>query len=336
MRDDLFGGGLFGDLPVHPSIERAARQQAVKQEDYPGNVLEPMSDSPGRVPSLYFISFGSGSSGNCSYVGTGTEGVLIDAGVDHKFVEETLERNGIGMSAVNGVLVTHDHGDHTRYIYSLVRRHGHIRVYCTPRCFNGIMRRHNVSRRLKDYHTPIYKEFPFKLAGLEVTAFDVSHDGSDNAGFFISKGGDGSALTFAIATDLGCVTERVDFYMRKARFVVIESNYDAHMLDVGPYPTYLKARIAAPNGHLDNAEAARFISSIVSSDLTHVFLCHLSHDNNTPQLALDTMRKALSDVGIDRVGEARETVTDRECRLQLVALPRHESSPLYYLKASLV
>lgn len=329
LRDDLFTGSLFDDIPVHPSIEREARRHAEATREA---LLEPMDGPAGWRPGVMFISFGSGSSGNSSYIGTGREGIIIDAGVDNKFVVQTLADNGIDMKAVKGIIVTHDHGDHIRYIYSLVSRYPHIGVYCTPRCFNGIMRRHNVSRRLKDYHRPIYKEHPFTLAGFEVTAFDVSHDGSDNAGFFISGAGDSTdGVRFAIATDLGCITPRVDHYMRQARFIVIESNYDARMLANGPYPTYLKARIAAPNGHLDNMESARFVSSIVSPGLSHIFLCHLSHDNNTPAIALEAMRRALAAVGIDRVGEARESAADRQCALQLVALPRHEASPLYYL-----
>lgn len=334
LREDLFTGSLFDDIPVHPSIERAVRSASINAgSSAPAaetDILEPMSPVKGR-PFLRFISFGSGSSGNSSYIGTAESGVIIDAGVDYRHVVESLTGNGIPMTAVKGVLVTHDHGDHIRYVYSLVRNYPHIGVYCTPRCFNGIMRRHNISRRLKDYHRPIYKEFPFKLAGLEITAFDVSHDGSDNAGFFITSGSGSDMLRFAIATDLGCITPRVDYYMRQARFVVIESNYDERMLANGPYPTHLKARIAAPNGHLDNREAARFIASIINPELTHLFLCHLSHDNNTPEVALTTMKSSLASVGITRVGSACETPDDRECPVQLVALPRHDSSPLYYL-----
>lgn len=334
-KDDfkLFAGTLFDtELPVHPSISKAAeRFRASHDGDEEDGIMEPIrTEKGGNRKPMRFISFGSGSSGNSSYVGDDKEGVIIDAGVDYKHVIDTMESRGIDMDAVKGILITHDHGDHIRYVYTLVRRYPHIGVYCTPRCFNGIMRRHNISRRLKDFHRPIYKEFPFKLAGMEITAFDVSHDGTDNAGFYITRGEDG-AQRFAIATDLGCITPRVDYYMRKARFVVLESNYDAHMLQFGPYPDYLKARIKAANGHLDNVETARFLSEIWTPELTHIFLCHLSHDNNNAEIALSAVRQALANVGIDRTGEANGTEEDRQCSVQLVALPRHEASPVYYL-----
>ncbi len=176
-----------------------------------------------------------------------------------------------------------------------------------------------MSRRLKDYHQPIYKEFPFRIGPFEITAFEVSHDGTDNAGFFISSGN----LKFAVATDLGCISERVDHYMRQANFIVIESNYDETMLREGPYPSYLKARIAAPNGHLDNKETARYLAEIRTPELKNIFLCHLSRDNNTPSLALTTVAQAL---GITP-GEPHIPGT-----LRLEVLPRFDASPLYILR----
>ncbi|MCH5245992.1 MAG: MBL fold metallo-hydrolase [Muribaculaceae bacterium] len=331
---NLFTGSLFDDeIPVHPSIVEAVEKEREKEsrEDV-AEILEPMDDRVAvKRDSLRFISFGSGSSGNCSYIGDSRAGVLIDAGVDYKNVIELMKSKGLSMEAVKGILITHDHGDHIRYVYALVRRYPHIGVYCTPRCFNGIMRRHNVSRRLKDYHIPIYKEFPFSLAGMEITAFDVSHDGTDNAGFYLTRGADGGQR-FTIATDLGCITPRVDYYMRRARWIIIESNYDARMLQTGPYPDYLKARIKAANGHLDNVDTARFLAEIWTPQLTHVFLCHLSQDNNTPDIAVDEVKRSLANIGIDRTGLARETAEDRACKLQLVALPRVDVSPIYFLE----
>ncbi|MCH5346998.1 MAG: MBL fold metallo-hydrolase [Muribaculaceae bacterium] len=328
---NLFTGSLFdAALPVHPSIERAAEAARREREQRLTSELSEPMDNRGAVAPLRFVSFGSGSSGNSSYIGTRSAGVIIDAGVDLPHVVEGMEANGMTMDAVKGILITHDHGDHVRYVYTLARRYPHIGVYCTPRCFNGIMRRHNISRRLKDFHHPIYKEHPFNIAGLEITAFDVSHDGTDNAGFYITRAADGTR--FAIATDLGCITDRVEHYMRLARFVVLESNYDSHMLDIGPYPDYLKARIRAACGHLDNVVTADFLRRIWSPEMTHVFLCHLSHDNNTPEIALATVGKALADIGIDCTGEIRPAGGDGRPALCLVALPRHEASPLYFLR----
>lgn len=279
--------------------------------------------------TLNFISFGSGSSGNCAYIGDSKSGFLIDAGVDPEHVWDTLRRHCIGPEKVRGICLTHDHSDHVRYVYALVRKNPHIGIYCTPKVLNGMLRRHSLSRRIRDYHRPIYKEFPFNLGNFEITAFEVSHDGSDNAGYFITHGDH----TFAIATDLGCITDRVDHYMRQARYIMIESNYDARMLANGPYPIHLRGRIAAPNGHMDNLATAAFLTEIYTPQLTHVFLCHLSKDNNTPETALRVNREALTAMGItvvDRPVVPGADGTERVVRL--VALPRYEASPMYSLR----
>lgn len=284
---------------------------------------------PVRRDTISFISFGSGSSGNCSYIGDSSCGFLIDAGVDPKQVWGTLAHHCIRPEAVRGICLTHDHSDHVRYVYSLVRKNPHIAIYCTPKVLNGMLRRHSLSRRIKDYHRPIYKEFPFTIGNFEITAFEVSHDGSDNAGFFITHGDH----TFAIATDLGHVTDRVDHYMRRARYVMIESNYDATMLANGPYPIHLRGRIAAPNGHMDNCDTARFLRELYTPMLTHVFLCHLSKDNNTPATALRASAEALAEAGANVVDRPIVPGADgaMPC-VRLVTLPRYDASPMYVLR----
>ena len=277
---------------------------------------------------LLFISFGSGSSGNCSYVGSRRQGVLIDAGVDPDRIRQAMEANGLSMDCIKGICLTHDHGDHVRYVYSLVRRRQDVGIYCTPKTLNGMLRRHSLSRRIKDFHRPIYKEFPFKVAGLELTAFEVSHDGTDNSGYFITMGD----RRFVIATDLGSITDRVEYYMRQARFIVIESNYDAEMLRIGPYPMYLKSRIAAGNGHLDNAVTAEFLSRIYTPELKNVFLCHLSQENNTPEAARQTVSEALLAAGVPSIGDGSGAIEMRDRALQLYVLPRMTSSLLFALR----
>ena len=275
---------------------------------------------------IYFMSFGSGSSGNCSYIGDRRSGFLIDAGVDAKKVEDTLLTHGISMDKVKGILITHDHGDHVRYVYSLLRNHRHLLVYCTPKALNGMLRRHSLSRRVKDYHRAIYKEFEFKIGNFVITPFEVLHDGTDNCGFYITNG----SSSIGVATDLGCISPRVDHYMSQANFLMIESNYDLQMLRNGRYPDYLKARIEQENGHLDNNVSAQFVASRLRPELTHVFLCHLSHDNNTPELALEAHRCAYREANREiRIGDGtQENLTD----IQLIALPRFDATPLYVLR----
>ena len=336
MTDELMGRygrePLSDDAlpPVNDFIVNvaAARKEKSEAAGAGAESVELDRDSLRPVDSIVFMSFGSGSSGNCSYVGDSEGGFLIDAGVEMDTVRDGLKANGLSFHKIKGICLTHDHSDHVRFVYSIVRKYPHIGVYCTPKTLSGLLRRHSISRRIKDYHRPIYKEFAFELGAFRITAFDVSHDGTDNSGYFIEHG----EHTFAVATDLGCITPRVDHYMRLARYIMIEANYDAEMLRNGPYPMFLKARIERPTGHLDNKETARFLSEIANPRLSHVFLCHLSKDNNTPEKALAAVREALLNSGVASIGDGTSSIESRRAAIQLVALPRYDASPLYGLR----
>lgn len=312
------------EFEVKPAVKPVSQKRQEDKEDV--GVFGAVETAP-TLPTLRFISFGSGSSGNCSYVGTESGGVLIDAGVDYENVFDTLRANGVTPNMVKGVCLTHDHSDHIRYAYGIARKYNHIRIYCTNRALNGILKRHNVSRRIKEYHQPIFKEIPFKLGELTITAFEVPHDGLDNSGFFVEYGGN----KFAIATDLGEVTDRARHYMTQAHFLMIEANYDLEMLENGTYPEYLKNRIKLSTGHLDNTDTAKFISEMYTKNLKNVFLCHLSNDNNTPEKAVSAVKLALEEKGVT-VGEAKGTLEDRDKDIQLMALPRYDSSAWFVLR----
>lgn len=276
---------------------------------------------------LYYMSFGSGSSGNSCYIGTKEGGVIIDAGVKADEIEAKIKANGIDIKKIYGVLLTHDHSDHVKYAYTLVRNNRHMKVYCTNRVLNSLLRRHDISKRIKDYHVAIFKEIPFKAGELEITAFEVPHDGIDNMGFSINF----QDRNFVLATDMGEVMPRAYHYMSLADYLVIEANYDLRMLMQGKYPEFLKARIQTPIGHMDNEATARFIKEIYTPRLKHIFLCHLSRENNMPEKALEKVRAALEERGV-KVGGGMETLEDRASDVQLMALPRYESSRLFVFR----
>jgi phosphoribosyl 1,2-cyclic phosphodiesterase len=330
--------GLFDKMPGERDVASGELQVAISGGEMPSSVPPPpLSESPlgelarpNSVSRLKFISFGSGSSGNCAYIGDDRFGVLIDAGVDYAHVMGELRRQGISMDKVRGIILTHDHGDHTRYAYNILRNNRHMALYATPRAFNGMLRRHSISRRIKDYHHPVYKEIAFNVGDFVITPFEVMHDGTDNVGFLISAGG--GAFRFVVVTDLGVVSERAHFYMSQATALMLESNYDAAMLRDGHYPEYLKARIAAETGHLDNADAADWLRENYTPQLRHVFLCHLSNDNNTPEIAVAASRQALLDAGAASVGDGSLSLDSRQAPVQLVALPRFDPSPMYIIR----
>lgn len=326
--------GLFDDL-FKEDVEKNAREYEETIVAKGGENISEHTESYG-LPALQgeppeklrFISFGSGSSGNSAFLGNESGGFLIDAGVDEKKIETDLGRNGISMRDVTGIVITHDHHDHVSHLYKILRNNRHMAVFCTPRTLNGILRRHGLSSRIKDYHHPIYKEIPFKVRDFEVTAFEVSHDGTDNVGYYIQY----KHHRFVVATDLGFIGERPDHYMSLATALMVESDYDEVMLRTGRYAEYLKTRIAAERGHLSNSQVADFLAEKWTPGLKNVFLCHLSKDNNTPAKAALAAREAILGAGALNVGDASEDLFNREAPVQLYVLPRYDASPLFIIR----
>lgn len=319
----------FEGLSRLPFEEWELEEQPMERRSVYDKIEVPVKQTASTASDglLYYISFGSGSSGNSCYIGTTNGGVIIDAGIRADDLEAKLKANGIDIKKVYGVLLTHDHSDHTRYAYNLVRNNRHMKVFCTNRVLTALLRNHDISKRIKDYHQAIFKEIPFKINDLEITAFEVPHDSNDNMGFFINFG----AKNFVLATDMGEIWPRARHYISQADYLVIESNYDLRMLINGRYPQFLKARIQTSRGHMDNEATAVFLQEIYSPRLKHIFLCHLSQDNNTPEIALQKNRAALEKAGAV-VGTGQETIEDRKADVQLTALPRYEASRLYVFR----
>lgn len=262
---------------------------------------------------IRFISLASGSSGNCYFLGTQTYGILIDAGIGIRTIKKSLKEFGIGLDMIRAVLVTHDHADHIKSVGNLGEKCG-IPVYSTPEIHTGINKNYCMTEKLSTCVRHLHKEESIVLHDFTVTAFEVPHDGTDNVGYCIQADG----KTFAFLTDLGHITPTAGEYIRKANYLIIEANYDEEMLKMGPYPKYLKGRIAGPNGHMSNSETAQFLAENFSENLKYIWLCHLSKDNNHPELAYKTVEMALRNKGI---------IVKKD--VQLVALKRSIPSELY-------
>lgn len=321
--DAIEGTDPFGvaDI-VADEVARLRRQEAQQAESL---AMDPAQAR--RAERLMFVSFGSGSSGNCAYIGTASQGVLIDAGVDAETVHRQLKANGVDFArAVQGIILTHDHGDHVRFAYPLLRRTTGKYLWATPKAFTGILRRHNISRRIKDYHKPIYKEFAFEVGPLTITPFETSHDGTDNVGFAIAYGTE----VFVVATDMGTVTDRALHYMSTATVLMVEANYDSQMLATGRYPLYLQARIRGARGHMDNLDTGEHLARLWTPALHHVFLCHLSEDNNTPELALHAATAGLERAGATVLPADAPAYASGPGAVRLMALPRFDSSPPFF------
>ena len=265
---------------------------------------------------INFICLGSGSSGNCFYIGTPNCGILIDAGIAARNIKKHLKEAGIEMDNLRGILVTHDHADHIKALGSLGEKL-HIPVYSTSLVHQGIARSYCMTERLVTSARTIEKEKPFQIGDFHIKCFEVPHDGTDNVGYCIKVEG----TTFTFLTDLGEITSTAARYIDQANYLIIEANYDTDMLRMGPYPRHLKERIASSTGHMSNADTAQFLAYHIQPHLRHIWLCHLSKDNNHPELAYKTVELALRNKGI-MVGKG----------VELTALKRTTPSPLYELE----
>lgn len=240
-----------------------------------------------------FFSIGSGSSGNCYYLGTKDYGILIDAGIGIRRIKKTLFEFGISFDKIMGVLVTHDHADHIRTIGCLGDKFN-IPVYATQAVHDGIARNGYSKTNLQTCRRIIEKNQLFSVNKFEITPFEVPHDSIENVGYHIKL----EDQSFVLITDIGHITPTIEQYARVANHLVIETNYDEDMLQQGRYPYYLKQRITSGNGHLSNRISAEFIANIYHERMKNIWLCHLSQDNNLPELAYRTVENALKQKGV--------------------------------------
>ena len=261
-----------------------------------------------------FFSLASGSSGNCYFIGTSEYGMLIDAGIGIRTIKKNLRDYNIDLSQIMAVLVTHDHADHIKMVGCLGEKYN-IPIYATEEVHLGIARSRYVEEVIATSKRIVTKEETFAIRDFEITAFEVPHDGSDNVGYHITFGNH----KFTLATDVGHITPDIERYMRTSNHLVLEANYDTEMLHNGNYPAFLKSRIESPTGHLSNKEAADFLCSIFDVCHRNIWLCHLSRDNNHPELAYKTIELTLRNFGI---------IAGKD--VNLTALKRTTPSEIYY------
>jgi len=264
---------------------------------------------------LFFCSLSSGSSGNCYFLGTSEGGVLVDAGISAKATRNFLKDLEIPTGKISGILVTHGHHDHTKGLQVLTKRH-HIPVFTSEKVWKSILKSPMQQEISIDCFRYIIPFEPFTLNGLTIEAFTISHDTPETLGYYIRCG----SRNITIVTDLGYICDTAASYIKKADFLVIESNYDENMLLNGKYPSYLKKRVNGKKGHLCNNITARFLADNMNPRLSHVCLAHLSKNNNTPELALQAIHEAFQQKGINLNGEPNVVVLQRHCLSEKISI----------------
>jgi phosphoribosyl 1,2-cyclic phosphodiesterase len=248
---------------------------------------------------------GSGSRGNSILVASGGTRVLVDAGFSAKALENRLWLLGVLPEEIDAIVVTHDHGDHTRGAGVFSRRHG-TPVFITDPTREACGDLFRGSEDLRSYRG----SFPFTIRSLTVEPFLTAHDARDPVAVALRNPETGFKM--GVATDLGRPTTQVRLALAQCDVLVLEANHDPGLLHQSPYPVSVRTRIASSHGHLSNEAAAQLAVELLHPRLGAVILAHLSAECNRPELAEAVVGRALRDAGYEGILEVaqQDTPTD--------------------------
>ncbi len=235
---------------------------------------------------MRLCSIGSGSSGNCIYIGSEKTHILVDAGISCKRVEMGLQHVSLTARDLSGILITHEHSDHIQGLGVLARKYG-VPIYATKGTMDGIL---HGSRQLGDFDVSLFREVctdtEVRIGDLNVRPFHISHDANDPCGYRIEC----EEKKVAIATDMGTFDSYTVEQLQGLDAILLEANHDVRLLQVGPYSYALKQRVLSDFGHLSNENSGLLLNRILHKDLKHIMLGHLSKENNMPEIAFETVK----------------------------------------------
>ncbi len=255
--------------------------------------------------SLFISSLNSGSNGNCYYIANESEAILIDAGIACREIEKRMKRLNLAIRKIKAVFITHEHSDHIKGIEVLSKKY-QLPVYITANTLSnsGIRIENHLAMSFKAHES-------VKIGSLTIIPFPKLHDASDPNSFVVGC----NNIKVGIFTDIGLPCEHVIKHFKQCHAAFLEANYDEKMLSESSYPYHLKKRISGGQGHLSNMQALALFKKYRPSFMSHLFLSHLSKNNNTPQLVKD-----LFDANADGV--------------EIIIASRYEETALYHIQNS--
>lgn len=260
-------------------------------------------------------SISSGSGGNCTYVGSEDCHLLVDAGISGKKIESGLASIMVEPKSLDGIFITHEHLDHISGLGIMARRY-EIPIYATVETICEIRHTKNVGKIKDELYHIIEPNQTIQIKDMEINPFSISHDASNPVGYtFVSQG-----HKAGIATDLGKYDDYIISELYGAEILLLEANHDINMLQVGAYPYVLKRRILGERGHLSNDNSGKLICELLSDKLKHIFLGHLSKDNNYPDLAYETVKYILDQSGNPFRNQVELSVANRDEPSPLVSV----------------
>ncbi len=265
---------------------------------------------------MRLCSIASGSSGNCIYIGNDNTHLLVDAGISKKRIEEGLSKLDIRGEELSGILITHEHVDHIQGLGAFCRKYA-VPIYATKGTIEGILGCSGVGMIPQGLFREIQSNQACTVGTMEIKPFAISHDANEPTGFRVET----EDKSVAVATDLGFYDHYIIENLKGLNAIILEANHDVHMLEVGPYPYYLKQRVLGARGHLSNEASGRLLCEIMHKDLKHILLGHLSKENNYPELAYETVKLEVTMSNIPFRGED----------LSLIVADRNEISKILYI-----
>lgn len=265
---------------------------------------------------MRMMSIASGSSGNSIYVGTDNTHILIDAGISNKRIEQGLVDAGISPKDLAGIMVTHEHSDHIAGIGVLSRKYN-IPIYATEETLKAIKSYKSLGKVDFELFKPILPDVDFRVGDLTMKPFEISHDAAHPVAYRVQN----DKHSVAVATDMGIYNQYIIDHLQNLDCLLIESNHDVRMLETGPYPYYLKRRILGDYGHLSNENCGRLLNTLLHDNIKHIFLGHLSKENNYPDLAFETVKLEITEGDTPyKGGDFSISVASREVPSEIINL----------------
>ena len=234
---------------------------------------------------MRFTSIASGSSGNCTYIGSDNTHILVDAGTSKKRIEEGLNSLDLSFEDISAIFVTHEHVDHIQSIHTILKKYN-IPVYGTKGTLEGIRLSDKKNEMADSEFIPVTIDQAVVVGDMIIDPMAISHDALEPCGYRVYCGD----KKVGVATDLGCYDDYTINCLSGADALLLEANHDVRMLQTGPYPYHLKRRILGDQGHLSNEKSGELLCRLLNNKTKGIFLGHLSKENNMPELAYETVR----------------------------------------------
>lgn len=221
----------------------------------------------------------SGSEGNVTYVETTNHKLLLDAGMNVKYIKERLQEIDSSLDDIDYILITHVHDDHIKSLPGIIKKY-HPQICISPKMYSEL-------DFLKEYDNIVLYNETMELDDLTIEIIKTSHDTSDSRSFILKS--ENKSLVYL--TDTGFINQKYFAQLSNCNVYLFESNHDIEMLLNGPYPKWLKDRVIGPYGHLSNKDSAIYLAKIIGDNTQKIVLTHLSHKNNTEEIALETINE---------------------------------------------